>query len=123
MSYKRHHAWWGYVKAIVRKYRYTRNEENLIGIEARETEAVRRAIERTLANHVDGEQRVEFIDVMYWRRTRTLEGAAMDHHISDRTARRWHGEFIITVAEEMGLSDPQPPKNGKQKESQEQKTG
>lgn len=87
-----------------------RNESDLIGIEAREADAVRRAIDRTLADHVDGEQRVEFIDVMYWRRTRTLEGAAMDHNISDRTARRWHGEFIITVAEEMGLSDPQPKK-------------
>ena len=119
MSYKRHHAWWGYIKAVVRKYRYTRYETGLIGIEARETDAVRRAIKRTIDDHVDGEQRVEFIDVMYWRRTRTLEGAAMDHNISNSTAWRWHGDFIKLVAVEMGLADPEPESQKENSETQQ----
>ena len=109
MSYKRHHAWWGYIKAIIRKYRTLRNEDGLKGVEQREADAVRRAIDKTL-ERADGAERVAFIDSVFWQQRLTLEGAAYEHNISSRTALRWHGEFIKLVAVEMGLADPEQEK-------------
>lgn len=71
-------------------------------INRRELEAVRQAIEgtRTLPN---GEERLEMVRLVFWKRTHTLEGAAMTCHVSYITARRWHGEFIKDVARAFGL--------------------
>ena len=108
MNYARHRAWWGYIQAILRKYRSTQREQNLTGIDLRETEAVRAAIAITIEAYADGELRVELIDSMYWKRTHTMEGAAQKLNVSYRTARRWHVEFIKQVAYEMGLEDNPP---------------
>lgn len=109
MSYKRHHAWWGYIKAIIRKYRTLRNEDGLKGVEQREADAVRRAIEKTL-ERADGAERIAFIDSVFWQGRLTLEGAAYEHSVSNSTAWRWHGDFIKLVAVEMGLADPEQEK-------------
>lgn len=110
MSYKRHHAWWGYIKAVIRKYRTLREESELKGVEQREADAVRRAIDKTLERD-DGEERLAFIDSVFWKARLTLEGAAYEHNISNRTAWRWHGEFIKLVAVEMGLEEPEELNN------------
>ena len=108
MNYARHHAWWGYIQAILRKYRVMRNEPDLQGIDAREVEAVRVAIEKTKTLVPDGDHRIMMIDAIYWRRTLTMDGAALEQNISYRTARRWHSEFVKLVAYEMGLADTPP---------------
>lgn len=108
MNYAKHRAWWGYIQAILRKYRVMRNEQDLHGIDAREAQAVSTAIGKTLEFLDDGELRIQLVDAMYWRRTHTMEGAAQKLNVSYRTARRWHVEFIKLVAYEMGLED-QPP--------------
>lgn len=108
MNYARHHAWWGYIQAILRKYRVVRNEKDLHGIDAREASAVRTAIEKTSTILADGQSRVQLIDALYWRRTLTMDGAALEQHVSYRTALRWHGDFIKLVAYEMGLADKPP---------------
>lgn len=71
-------------------------------INRRELEAVRQAIEetRTLPN---GEERLEMVRLVFWKRTHTLEGAAIKCHMSYVTARRWHGEFIKRTAQSFGL--------------------
>ena len=71
-------------------------------INRRELEAVRRAIEETRAMP-NGEERLEMVRLVFWKRTHTLEGAAMKCHVSYVTARRWHGEFIKGVAQTFGL--------------------
>lgn len=74
------------------------------GQKEREYEAVRRAVDhaRTLP---DGDDVLVLIDLMYWRQTHTLEGAARKARMSARTARRRNHAFITAVAAGMGLLD------------------
>ena len=43
------------------------------------------------------------IDLVLWKRTHTLQGAAMVVYVSERTAQEWHRQFIYLVAEKRGL--------------------
>ena len=95
--------WWGYVKAIIRRYPRMKDAD-VSGNALKEKEAVRVSIEQTeaLAN---GAERIEFISMVFWKQTHTLAGAAMEIPCSERTARRWHTDFIKTVAKNYGLLD------------------
>lgn len=108
MSYgsRYHHerSWWGYVKSFIRKYKYLKDNESLKGVEAREMEAVKQAMEDT-RKLPDGEQRLKLVDIVFWKKTHTLEGAAMTLYISRRTAIRWHSDFIKLTAAKFGLDD------------------
>ncbi len=68
----------------------------------REYMAVRNALARAEARS-DGALRVELVKLVYWQRTHTIAGAATRLHVSERTARRWHRDFVYTVAAEYGL--------------------
>ena len=127
--------WWGYVKGMIRRYPALRREydelheqsmtadmsgmphggsvgrsteaiaiRELPSTRQREYEAVRLAIGRTklLPN---GEDRLRIIDLVFWKRSHTLDGAAYKTGYSYRTARRYHSEFIKTVAAYYGLMD------------------
>lgn len=92
--------WWGYVKAMIRKYKA--GDEDLFGVALREHIAVAEAITQTNA-YPDGKERLSLISLVFWKRTHTLEGAAMAVNVSERTGRRWHTDFIKLVAEKYGL--------------------
>ena len=125
--------WWGYIKAVIRSYpelkrRYDELKEQslsapLTGMPGahrvsspteqaalrqlnptaqRELDAVSGAISATKRMY-GGDLRLQIIDLVFWRQTHTLEGAAQKVHVSDRTARRWHTAFIYLVAEKYGL--------------------
>lgn len=96
--------WWGYVKGMIRRYPRLAKQDNLTGIERREWEAVTKAIAIT-AQQVAGEERLKLVDLIFWRRSHTLPGAAMELHCSERTAQRWHTDFIYTTARAFGLLD------------------
>lgn len=81
--------WWGYAKGMVRRYPDRTNAD--------ESEAVRKAIEYT-KTMPDGPQRLSIIKMMYLEKTHTLSGAALLVPCSERTARRWHSQFIWAVA-------------------------
>lgn len=68
----------------------------------REYEAVRSAIEQTMATG-GGAEKLTLIRLIYWRRSHTLEGAAQEVHVSYATARRWHVEFIRRVGSNYGF--------------------
>lgn len=93
----RHRGWWGYMKYITRKYGTVKEPKT--ALERRELDAVHRAVDETFRTR-DGRSRVELIEMCYWRRSHNLAGAAMKLGISERTALRWHGDFIKTVAAE-----------------------
>lgn len=125
-------GWWGYVKWVIRDQPAKRMElaemqrsggkapdgmpkspeahrttENLAlrgftGQKAREFDAVEQAVEIT-RSYGSGPLRLQFIDLVFWRRSHTLDGAAMLCHISRRTAIRYHGDFIRLVAKCMGF--------------------
>lgn len=117
MSYGSRHArnrgWWGYMKYITRKYGSVKSPSS--DLERRELDAVKRAVDETFRVR-DGVSRIEFIEMIYWRRSHSLQGAAMKIGISERTALRWHGEFIKTVAAEFFGDESLREDRGKKKE-------
>lgn len=66
-------------------------------------DAVTAASERILLSH-SGEEKLALVRLMYWRKsTMTITAAATALHVSPRTARRWHAQFIRLVAVAYGF--------------------
>ena len=87
----------------------TRTTENLgtisLGTVAdREQYAVAQAIETTRSVPT-GAERLHLIDLVFWKKTHTLEGAAHECSVSTRTAQQWHADFIHEVARKFGLEE------------------
>ena len=132
---KPRYDWWGYVKGMIRRYPQLKEEyadlhrqsttanysgmpggggagraveevaiRELPATRQREYEAVRRAIAATERMN-SSRDRLMIIDLVFWKRTRTLEGAALMVPCSYRTAQRYHETFIELVATEYGLMD------------------
>ena len=100
---KPRYSWWGYVRAVIRRYKPDETPE-LHGVQLRESCAVSAAVCETGALS-DGYDRLKLIRLVFWDKTHTLEGAALAVNCSERTARRWHTDFIKCVARNYGLLD------------------
>ena len=125
-----HYDWWPYIRGMIRRYpdlcrKYnelqgpnispslsgmprggdtTRQTETLAlrelpTTQAREYEAIRRAIVTTDPQHL------KLVDLLYWKRSHTIMGAADKMKIGERTAQRWNADFIRRVAFIYGLMD------------------
>ena len=70
----------------------------------REFEAVRLACE-TMQKKANGELIIKLIDLVFWKQSHTIAGAAMKVHVSYATAKRWHKAFIIMVGRNYGFLD------------------
>ena len=82
--------WWSYVKTVVRRYPGTP-----------EREAIAAAI-----NEFSGKPDIlHFVDLLYWKRSCSMYGAAEICHISYATARNWNRAFLKCVAHHMGLPE------------------
>lgn len=97
------YRWWGYIKAIIRNYpalegRYCQ------GTELKERMAVQQAIEQT-EKMESGTERMQVIELVFFRQTHTLEGAAMMVPCGYETVKRWIQQFIKMVSRNMGLLD------------------
>lgn len=69
----------------------------LPGPKQSELNAVQKTIK--LTEHLrTGKERLRLIDMVFWKRTHTLDGAAMALNISYDTAINYHGDFIMLVA-------------------------
>lgn len=132
---KPRYKWWGYIKAVIRSYPGLKKEyedlheqsitakisgmpcgggvsrgtediavRELSYTKQREYEAVRRAVEATRLMKT-GKDRIELVDMVFWKKSHTLSGAAYKLSISETTAQRYHGEFIRLVARHYGLLD------------------
>lgn len=86
---KPRYTWWAYVRNFLSKYPSDTNPD--------ETRAVQDAIAETLTL-VDGEERLKVIDMVFFRETHTLQGAALNIPCSYETAKRWQQQFIRCVA-------------------------
>ena len=82
------------MREVLRRY-----PENLT---AGEVEAVRQTIEQT-RQMSDGENRVAIIDMVFFKKTHTLRGAALRIPCDYETAKRWQRAFMRMVAEKRGL--------------------
>ena len=63
----------------------------------------------------DGKERLQLIRLMYWTiKPMPMASAALQLHISEPTAKRWHGAFVRAVAKAYGFQvdkdDTQEPK-------------
>ena len=79
----------------------------------KEFDAVHKAVQDTLRSH-NGQHKIKLIKLMFWEKSYGLQNAALQVHISYRTARRWHSQFICLVADNLGMID----KNGPQEPNQ-----
>lgn len=100
---KPRYPWWGYIKAIIRQYDAGKFVPTG-SAQSAEYQAVMDAVAQTEAM-CNGKERLRLVKIVFWSRTHTLEGAALELHCSDRTARRWHTDFILLVAKKRGLLD------------------
>lgn len=136
---KPRYIWWGYARNMVKRYpelkeeynerkeqRITRNFESTIkGTEAsRSTEnvalrqlppskqaeydAVTKAIEKTKEKN-NGEIRLLLIDMVFWKQSHTLDGAAYKIGYSYDMARKYQQEFLRLVGLYRGLMDLDEP--------------
>lgn len=98
------YRWWDYVRKIVRAYPDLSTGE-LSGVDdIRDREAVAKAVADTV-QRLDGAERIELIRYVYWnRKQHRVKDAAPRMHISEATAKRWHGDFIREVARNRGFS-------------------
>nr|DAW55728.1 MAG TPA: hypothetical protein [Caudoviricetes sp.] len=97
-------VWWSYVKRMIRVYEVDRHiaDKKKRRLTEVEFSAVEDAIKET-KQLIDGAERLRLIDLVLWKRTHTLQGAAMVVYVSERTAQEWHRQFIYLVAEKRGL--------------------
>lgn len=98
-----HYSWWPYVREIVRSYGGGGNGP-LSGAALADYEAVARAVADT-ERLSDGQDRLRLIRLVYWDRTQSLDGVAMEVPCGRATAFRWQRQFFETVARHRGLLD------------------
>lgn len=69
-----------------------------------EYDAVSQAIQKTMLLRT-GQERLKLIDMVFWKQSHNLEGSGYELGYSDRTARRFHRDFIFLVGLYRGLAD------------------
>lgn len=65
--------------------------------EQRDLDAVRAALDTITRQYKNADLRRDMIDIVYWRRTHTIDGAALILHISTSTAHLWDRDLIKLV--------------------------
>ena len=70
----------------------------------REIKAVDDALKET-EKMIDGDDRKKFIHMIFFKKSHTIAGAAMNIPISERTAQRWHSDFIRLVGYYLKLDE------------------
>ena len=100
---KPRYRWWGYIKAVIRNYPALENR-SCQGVALKERQAVRAAIDQT-RDMESGTERLQVIDLVFFKQTHTLEGAALMVPCSYDTAQKYHAQFIKLVARNFGLLD------------------
>lgn len=132
---KPRYRWWGYIRNVIRAYpelkreyeilhtqsitanlsgmpgsgNVSRGTENIATMELprtkqKEYDAVTNAIEVT-GKMPNGKQVLRIIELVYWKRTHTVEGAAMKSGYSVDRGKQLHGDFIRLVAKNYGLME------------------
>lgn len=71
----------------------------------REYNAVDAALRETRRRKQTGAERVKLVDMVFFAKSHTLDGAAYALNVSYGTAKNWHNDFIKLVAKKYGLLD------------------
>ena len=113
--------YWHYVKSIIKEYPVLEKElatplsprlcatqdcviHDLPPKQQRKYDAVSNAILKTRLTHPKtAADRLKVIDMVYWKQSHTVAGAAMKVPCHRNIAGKWQGDFIRLVAEELDL--------------------
>ena len=72
-------------------------------VKMREYEAVRKAVDAAGSVPGNGNLRMKMVEMVYFKRTHTLEGACKELHISYGTAKNYNNDFLCGIAKNFGL--------------------
>ncbi len=100
-------GWWYHTRDVVQSYPARRESLRagpLPPVARREQDAVEEAVRRT-GELPDGPERLRVIELVHWRGSHAMTGAAGAAHVSLRTAERWQREFFLQVAKICGFLD------------------
>lgn len=86
---KPRYGWWSYVKDMIRRYPDRTNSD--------EARAIEIAIEET-ERMPGGRERLKVIQMVFFKKTHTLQGAALNVPCAYDTAKGWTQQFIRAVA-------------------------
>lgn len=132
---KTREIWWAYAKAMIKVYPQRKAEyaalhtqtvtadlsgmprgggasrsteliamRELSPTKQKEYDAVRKAINIT-KRRKNGRDRLKVIEMVYWKQSKTIAGAAMMIPCHQRTAEQYHREFVYLVGKCYGLLD------------------
>lgn len=72
-------------------------------VKMREYEAVRKAVDAAGSVPGNGHLRMKMVEMVYFKRTHTLEGVCQVLHISYGTAKNYNHDFLCGIAKNFGL--------------------
>lgn len=72
-------------------------------VKMREYEAVLKAVEAAGSVPGNGHLRMKLVEMVYFKRTHTMEGACHALHISYGTAKNYNNDFLCCIAKNFGL--------------------
>lgn len=96
--------WWGYVKRILEEYPTLANKDAMDVSEKdkRKMKAVEYAMQKNIT-YKNSRERMQIITMVYFKKTHTIEGAALKIPCHPNTAGRWQADFIYWTAEKLDL--------------------
>jgi len=82
------YGWWAYAKHMIRRYPHAVNENERRAVEAAIAETERMG---------GGRDRLRVAELVLFKGTHSVAGAALQIPCGERTAQRYHGDFIRAV--------------------------
>lgn len=112
---KPRYRWWGYALNVADDSKQLMESAGPMLCDRMEREALQTAINHT-GQLPDGKERLAFLGFRYWDgQKRTIQQAAELTGIQEKTAERWHKEFILLIGSCLGFSTEVSKKPRKKK--------
>lgn len=89
--------WRAQARKAVRQYPALLKSKELTDIQQKDMYAISRALDTINRRYGNADIRFRLIELCYWQKTFTIDGAAAALHISIQTARGWDRDFIYLV--------------------------
>lgn len=91
--------WYGVVYKMIQIYPFLEDEETP------QIELIRAAVDKSIEETKklpDGDLRMQAVKMLYFDKTHTIEGVAMQLFVSGRTVKRWGQDFVKLVGRNSG---------------------
>ncbi len=93
---------WDYVKAVLREYGEYKNNPEKCRLKPFQIEAVEKTLEEVKAMS-NPDERLKMIELVFWERSHTLQGAALKVYVSYETAVLWHKKIVERLGVNLGI--------------------